>query len=288
MQKDNGILKVLELINITRGLFEGKEVNNPRLSAELLLADTLNIPRINLYLDFEKPLSDTELTSFHEKVRRRLNHEPIQYILGYTEFYGLKFKVSPHVLIPRPETELLVDKAIELLSSSGISNPKLLEIGTGSGCITIAIAKKIDCKINALDINEGTLEIAKFNANINKVDEKINFIYKDFTHLVNLDDYNLVLGNPPYIPLSEYNRLPSEIRDFEPRHALTDEGDGLKYYRDIINISLNSKNKVKVLLEIGDEKRSLIEKLLMNHGIRNYEFFKDLMGMERVVYYEVN
>lgn len=288
MQKDNGNLKVLELINITRGLFEGKGVNNPRLCAELLLADTLSIPRINLYLDFEKPLNEKELDSFREKVRRRLNHEPIQYILGYTEFYGLKFKVDQHVLIPRPETELLVDKVTEQVTSSGITNPKLLEIGTGSGCISIAVAKKIDCNIDAIDINEGILEIAKFNSDINKVDEKLNLIKKNFTDLANLDDYLLVFSNPPYIPINEYNSLPEEIKNFEPRHALTDEGDGLKYYRDILNISLNSKNRKKLFLEIGDGKRKFIENLLLNNNIKNYEFFKDLMGMERVVYYEVN
>jgi release factor glutamine methyltransferase len=269
-------------------VFEGKDINNPRLSAELLLADTLSIPRINLYLDFEKPLNEKELNSFREKVRRRLNHEPIQYILGYTEFYGLKFKVDQHVLIPRPETELLVDKVIELVTSSGITNPKLLEIGTGSGCISIAVAKKVDCMIDALDINEGTLEIAKFNANINKVYEKINLFKNNFADLANLDDYFLVYSNPPYIPINEYKSLPEEIKNFEPRHALTDEGDGLKYYRNILNISLNSKNRVKILLEIGDGKKSLIENLFLNTKIRNYEFFKDLMGIERVVYYEVN
>ena len=269
-------------------MFEGKDVNNPRLSAELLLADTLNIPRINLYLDFEKPLNENELNSFREKVKRRLNHEPIQYILGYTEFYGLKFKVDPRVLIPRPETELLVEKTIEMLYSSGIPNPKILEIGTGSGCISIAVAKKNDCMIDAIDINEGTLEIAKFNSSIHKVDKKINFMGKNFIDLASLDDYTLVLCNPPYIPIDEYNSLPEEIRNFEPRNALTDESDGLNFYRNIISISLNSKNKVKLLLEIGDGKKPLIENLLMNHNIGNYEFFKDLMGMERVVYFKVN
>lgn len=288
MQNNNNILKVLDLLKITRSVFESKGVNNPRLSAELLLADTLKIPRINLYVDFEKPLNENELTAFREKVKRRMNHEPIQYILGYCEFYGLRFKVDPHVLIPRPETELLVDKASEILASSREGKPRILEIGTGSGCISIALAKKIECYIDAIDVNEGTLKIAKFNAGIHNVEGKISFFEKNFTSFTCFENYDLIISNPPYIPIKEYESLPEEIKYFEPKNALTDDFDGLNFYRNIIKISLNSDNKVKLLLEIGDGKRPLVENLLTTHEIRYYEFYKDLNGIDRVVYFEVN
>jgi len=281
---ENKTWNILDLIKVTENLFKEKSIDNARLNTELLLADTLKTQRINLYLDFEKPLKENELREFREKVKRRLNREPVQYIIGNTEFYGLKFKVNPGVLIPRQETELLVDKCIETAHSIGGSNPRILEVGTGSGCISISIAKNTDCRIDAIDISGETLSAAKENSEMHGIQDKITFAKKNFfTDVDKFDGYEIVVSNPPYIPLDEYNSLPEEIGSFEPRHALTDEKDGLVFYRKIIEVLKNTHSAVKVLLEIGDGKDQIVKELLDTNKIKKYTFCKDLLNINRVV-----
>jgi release factor glutamine methyltransferase len=278
---------ILDLLKVTEVLLKEKNIDNARLNAELLLADTLNTERINLYLDFEKPLSETELTELRDKVRRRLNHEPVQYIIGHSEFYGLKFKVNSDVLIPRQETELLVEKCIELIKSYGPAILKILEIGTGSGCISISIAKNIECIIDAIDINETSINTAEENSEANGTRDRITFTAKNFLNDINnFDGYNIIICNPPYIPIDEYNSLSEEIRNFEPKHALTDDKDGLSFYKKIIDIMKETKNPVKVLLEIGDGKKQIVKELLDKNSITKYSFFKDLINIDRVLYIE--
>src|SRR5688572_5911312 len=181
--KDNQAVKtwkILDLLKVTEEHFRKNNIESPRLNAELLLSGTLNTKRINLYLDFEKPLTESELTDYREKIRRRLTCEPVQYILGEAEFYGLKIKVNPDVLIPRQETELLVDKALEMIHNDRLENPNILEIGTGSGCISIAIASKVLCNITAIDISRKALETASENSAANNTTTKITFEHKDF------------------------------------------------------------------------------------------------------------
>ncbi|MGA2668498.1 MAG: peptide chain release factor N(5)-glutamine methyltransferase [Ignavibacteria bacterium] len=276
---------ILELLKVTENLFKEKNIDNARLNAEMMLADTLNMKRIDLYLDFEKPLDEHELTQFRDKVRRRLNREPLQYILGYSEFYGLKFKVNQTVLIPRPETELIVEKCIELIGSSELPDVRIMEIGTGSGCISISIAKNSDCKINAIDIDEETLSAGKENSAVHGTEDKINFMKMNFiADLKDFKGYNIVISNPPYIPIDEYNSLPEEIRNFEPGQALTDGKDGLVFYRKMIDLLKNTKNPVKILLEIGDGKKQIVKELLDENGIKQYTFYKDLLNIDRVLY----
>ena len=150
---------ILEILKVTENALREKGIDNPRLNAEALLADTLNTERINLYLDFEKPLKESEISAYRDKIKRRLKHEPLQYIRGFVEFYGMSIKVNPSVLIPRHETELLVEKSIEIIAQQ--NNPRILEIGTGSGCIATTVAAKLDCKIDAIDISEEALGVLK-------------------------------------------------------------------------------------------------------------------------------
>jgi release factor glutamine methyltransferase len=193
--------------------------------------------------------------------------------------------VNPGVLIPRQETEVLVDKCLELIRSSGMVNPRILEIGTGSGCISISIAKNTDCTIDAIDVDDESLSTAHRNSESHNVQEKINFSVKNFfTDIHNFDGYDFVLSNPPYIPLDEYNSLPDEIQKFEPEHALTDNSDGLVFYRKIIEVLKNTKNAVKVLLEIGDGKEQIVKELLNKNGIKKFSFFKDLININRVLF----
>ncbi len=285
MEQSQKTWQVLELLKVTENLLKEKNIENPRLNAELLLCDVLKEPRIKLYIDFEKPVSEDEISKYRAKIKRRLNREPLQYILGYTEFYGLRFNLTPDVLIPRPETEILVEKAVELISSFEMINPKILEIGTGSGCVAVSIASKVNCSIDAIDISNKALAVARNNAVLNKTADKINFLNKNFLDDVkSLEDYDVVISNPPYIPVLEMDTVGEEIKDFEPRHALTDENEGLSFYKSVFNLVKTSRKPVKVFLEIGDGKRKKIEALLNETGINNYEFYKDYHGIDRVLY----
>jgi release factor glutamine methyltransferase len=278
---------VLDIIKVTEKLFADKGIANPRLNAELLLAETLQTGRMSLYLNFDKPLTENELSGFRSKVKRRLQREPLQYIIGKTEFYGLEFKVSPAVLIPRQETELLVDTALGIIKSSGLVNPKILDIGTGSGCITIAIASKTDCRIDAIDISEDALETALKNSSDNNTSGKITFSKKDILKdSIDFGTYDLIISNPPYIAASEMETLQPEVRQFEPGTALTDGGDGTVFYKRIFDLALNSSKPVKLLLELGDGKAGIIKDLTNNYTFGKIEIYKDLIGIQRVLYIE--
>ncbi len=275
---------VLDLLKVSENLLKEKNIENPRLNAELLLCDVLKEPRINLYLNFEKPLNETEISDYRAKIRRRLNREPLQYILGFTEFYGMKFKVTPDVLIPRPETEILVEKAIELISFEAI-NPNILEIGTGSGCISIAVASKVNCNIDAIDISSKALEIAKQNSETHSASSKINFTNKDIlTDYNNFNSYDIVLSNPPYISAVEMDTMQDEVKNHEPQIALTDKMQGLSFYKKIFELFKATTSKTKMLIETGDGKRNAVEQILKDTNINNFIFHKDYHGIDRVLY----
>jgi release factor glutamine methyltransferase len=285
MEQTQKTWRVLEILKVTESLLRDKNIENPRLNAELLLCDVLNEPRIKLYLDFEKPLSSNEIDEYRSKIKRRINREPLQYILGYTEFFGLRFNVTPDVLIPRPETEILVEKAVEMISSFEMMNPKILEIGTGSGCIAISIANKVNCLIDAIDISNDALNVAKSNAGLHKTTAKINFLNKNFLdYFKNFEGYDIVISNPPYIPAGEMETVQDEIKNFEPRYALTDDNKGLSFYNHVFNLIKADNNPLKIFLEIGDGKRSTIEELMNKSEIENYIFYKDYHGIDRVLF----
>ncbi|HEY3251210.1 MAG TPA: peptide chain release factor N(5)-glutamine methyltransferase [Ignavibacteria bacterium] len=276
--------KILELLKTTEELFKKYSIENPRLNAELLLAGTLNTERIKLYLDFEKPLTDNELAEFRNKVKRRLNYEPVQYILGEAYFFGRKFKVNPSVLIPRPETELLVEKTIEKAKGNNLSNPAILEIGAGSGCISISVAGSIDCHIDAIELNDDAILTAQENSELNGVSDKICFKRSDFLNEnINIDNYDIVISNPPYIAKDDVNQLPDEIKNFEPHLSLTDCSDGLEFYRRIFELYNSAIKKPFILLEIGDGKKTAVERLINNYTIKNYTIHKDLLNIYRVL-----
>jgi release factor glutamine methyltransferase len=281
--------KLIELLKVSENLLREKGVDNPRLNAELMLADVLKVDRINLYLDFEKPLNDEEISRYKEVIKRRLNKEPLQYILGFTEFWGLKFEVNSSVLIPRPETEMLVEKTIDIIKSDKLENPKILEIGTGSGCIAVALGKSVNCNIEAIDINPKTLETAARNAAMHNVRNSISFLNKDiFKDYTNFNNFDLVLSNPPYIHPETYSRLQAEINQFEPRIAITDNKNGLTFYEKIIELSKNNKSHCTILLEIGDGRSEEVKNIFTKRGIKDYRIYNDLQKIPRVIEYEVN
>ena len=275
--------------------------------AELLFSEILKTDRLSLYLDKDRLLDKACGLKVSSVMRRRIKGEPIQYILGKTEFMGLEFKVGPDVLIPRPETEILVETAIKLSSvvripssvyrrpsfvnggSSSIIN--ILDIGTGSGCIAVSLAKSLPgAKVDAIDISPEALEIAKQNALLNNV--TVNFIHGDLFNIfkrttndgVRTTKYNLIVSNPPYIPSEQISRLQPEIQ-YEPRISLDGGTDGLDFYRRMIyDAPAHLEQGGYLLLEAGLRQMPAIKIILENsRKFEIIEVVKDYNNIDRVV-----
>ena len=202
------MLTVLDALKKTTEYLEKKGIESARVNAEIMLAYILKCKRLQLYLSFDRPLNENEKNLYREFLQRRVNHETVQYITGIVGFYGLEFQVNKSVLIPRPETEILVETIIENTNENEETN--ILDIGTGSGNIAITLAKHLpNSKITAIDKSKDALKIAVKNSELNNVKEQINFIENDILNNQNLFDnvFDLVVSNPPYISKKEYNNL---------------------------------------------------------------------------------
>lgn len=282
------MLTVLESLKLSTDFLEKRGIDSPRLNAELLLAEILNCKRLDLYLKFDLPLKENEVDLYREWISRRCKFEPLQYITGKVEFYGLLFKVTRNVLIPRPETEILVEEVLKY--SKEKHGLKILDIGTGSGNIPIALAKNLDnAEIFSADVSDKAIEIAKENAILNGVDSKIRFLHSDINHIrFNTGFFDLIVSNPPYVSIDEYSTLQKEITNYEPAIALTDNNDGLDFYRLIAERS-NSilKRGGKIYLEIGQGQNSAVEKILSSNNFINIHSVKDYQQIDRIVHGEL-
>lgn len=274
---------VIDLLKWTAGYLEEKNFDHARLNAERLLCHVLHWRRVDLYLQFDRPLSADELTAFKQLLKRRLTHEPLQYIIGESEFFSLSFLVGPGALIPRPETELLVEKAIEFARPS--AGCRILDLGTGSGCIAVSLAVHLpQARIVAIDQSAKALELAQANARRNGVADRIEFLSWDFTSPTSpfTAAFDVVVANPPYIRQSDYERLPEEIKNFEPAEALLAGRDGLDGYRAIqrrLSEWLNPGGRA--FLEIGADQA---EEML--HLFPQANFLTDLAGRHRLAIIE--
>jgi release factor glutamine methyltransferase len=275
---------VQRVLNWTICYFTSKNIPEPRLSAELLLAHALNNKRIELYLQFERILTPGELAGYRSFIQRRLQREPVQYILGETEFMGLPFKVNPAVLIPRPDTELLVDCAIEYLKEVNIPRPRILDVGAGSGCIAISLAKFFpDAEVWAVEQSTDALAVAEGNARRNEV--KIQFVNNDFfDYIPGLNiKFNIVVTNPPYVSDNDWEALQAEIRHFEPRQALWGGSDGFDFYRRFIPLLEEIlETNGAAMMETGYNQAQDVAEMLKD---RNFyvDIRKDYRQIERVV-----
>jgi release factor glutamine methyltransferase len=269
------------------GFLDRRGVESPRLNAERLLASVLHVGRTDLYLRFDQPLLPAEREAYKSMLVRRAAHEPLQYILGETEFMSLPFRVSPKVLIPRPETEILVEGVVGDFRGRG--PVRILDVGTGSGAIAVSLAKCLpDAVVDGVDVDSEILDLAKFNAERNGVAKRVRFVAADvvkegFENCVS-PPYDAVVSNPPYVSAREWEDLPKEIRNFEPRRALCDEGDGLTFYRIIAGKAkaVLSKNG-SLYFEIGFGQRDQVFGILREKGFRGLESRPDLNGIDRVV-----
>jgi len=254
---------VLEVIQKSTEFLARKGVESPRRHAELLLAHVLKLPRMKLYLNFERVLRDAETDATRELVRRRSLREPLQHIIGMAQFAEWEMAVSRHVLVPRPETELLAEAGWQFLSTLN-SQPAALDFGTGSGCIAIALAAKCpNARVTALDVSTDALVVARQNAERNGVGERIEFVESDgFTALATAQRFDLIISNPPYIPSAEIATLQPEVRDFDPHNALDGGADGLDFYRRLADEATDRLEVGgKLMVEFGDGQASSLEKL---------------------------
>ncbi len=258
---------------------------------ELLFSQTLGCDLFTLRLNKDRRLARKESSFIASALKRRIKGEPLQYILGETEFMGLRFKLDKRVLIPRPETELIVEKAIRLVRSYGLEVRDLdvLDLGTGSGCIAVSLAKFLpEVKITATDISKEALDVARENAKLNNV--SINFLQADFFSIYNLQPmtYNLIISNPPYIAEAEIDSLQPEIR-YEPRIALNGGADGLDFYRRLaVEIPCHMKEKGLLVLEMGFGQSGAVKsifkmsgKLIEKESIRDYNNIERVLVLER-------
>jgi release factor glutamine methyltransferase len=255
---------VLEAIQKSAGFLGQKNVESPRLQAELLLAHLLKIPRLKLYLNFERALTTSETDALRELIKRRSRREPLQHLVGSTSFCGYEIAVNRHALVPRPETELLAELGWQFLSALHSQSSAALDFGTGTGCIAIALASECpDAKIVATDLSTYALALAKENAARNQVAERIEFLPGDgFTALPARTPFDLIISNPPYIPSAEIATLPPEVRDFDPHAALDGGADGLDFYRKISTEAERFlKPDGKIMVEFGDGQADAIKRI---------------------------
>jgi release factor glutamine methyltransferase len=254
-----------------------------RLDAEVLLMRYLKTDRLQLLLHPERELSEEEIAEFNLWVERRRRDEPVAYILGEKEFWSLAFEVGPEVLIPRPETECLIEEALKRCSGGG-GDLRIIDIGTGSGAIGVVLAMELPAsRVVATDVSPGALEVARRNALRHGVAGRMDFVEGDLFASV-AGDFDLIVSNPPYIPDDVYPLLPAGIRDFEPRGALTAGPDGTAFHRRIIREGAGRLAAGgRIFLEIGEGQRGLVEALFAEESC--YEeilFRRDYAGMDRV------
>lgn len=258
-------------------------IAEPRREANSLLAFALRKDRTFLITHNIDELSDAEEAAFQAILKRRAAREPLQYITGRQEFYGLDFTVTPAVLIPRPETETIVEQAIGILNAQ--ADPRFCEIGVGSGCISVAILHNVEqAAAVGLDISEKALKIAHLNAENHRVSERLDLRVSDVFSRLTGEKFDLIVSNPPYIPRADIAELQAEVRDFEPLNALTDGGSGLSIIERIIRGAPRFlKPRGFLLIEIGIHQAAAVKEAFDGKLWRGVEILPDLQGIPRTV-----
>jgi len=271
-------------------MLSSKRIERARLEAELLLAHILELRKEDLIIHPNQELTDPQEENFQQLIERRCRKEPLAYIVGQREFWSLEFKVTPKVLIPRPETEGVVERLLHLAGDEAYEKAiRILDVGTGSGILAIVAALEFPkARVTAVDNSDDALEVARGNALRHQVADRVEILEMDLMRGWDLppnDCYDYILSNPPYIPSKELEQLMPDVRDYEPRAALDGGPDGLACYRCIVaNAFPYLKPGGHLIFEVGDDQAGLVKQSLQAHGGWNeIEVIQDLSGRDRVV-----
>ena len=274
----------LDIFNKSVDYLKKNGVPSPLLDTEYIFSDVLKVSRNTLKYSMSREIKEENKDKIREMlVLRAKKRKPLQYILGEWEFYGLPFKVSEGVLIPRADTEILVEQCIQLMRE--VEEPNILDIGSGTGAISIAIANELkSSSVTGIDINEKAIELANKNKTLNKI-KNINFVKSNLFENLDKDfKYDLIVSNPPYISKNEYETLMPEVKNYEPQNALTDLGDGLYFYREISKLAGEYlKDTGYLAYEIGYNQAKDVTKILQNNNFDILSVIKDYGGNDRVV-----
>jgi len=275
---------VRDILRKTETYFLEKGVDSPRLCAQVLVSSGLGLDRLGLFMDMDRPLRPAELDSVRPLVARRGKGEPLAYIIGEREFFSLAFEVGPDVLIPRPETEMLVEQALAL---HGVDEAvRFADLGTGSGCLAVTLAVKLPASHGtALDLSPGALAIARRNAARHGVEDRLSFVQDTFSGLPSVPGgYHLVVSNPPYVSQEEFAELSVEVARFEPLSALVPGEGGLEAYPEVAAAAHGTLAPGGVvMLEIGWRQGQAVRGILESAGFKDAAVLKDLAGLDRVV-----
>ena len=277
------VWRIIDLIEWGEDYFKQHKFDSPKQEIEWLLCDLLDHKRVDLYINFEQKVPNDKLALLKKWIKKRLKRMPLQYITGVTEFYGNKYFLNDDVLIPRPETERLVDISLECINK--LSHPRILEVGTGSGCISISIALiRGDAKILSIDISQNALNKAEENSDYHKTNN-VKFLNLDFLKEIPSDRFDIIVSNPPYIPLEEMKNIMIDVKEYEPEIALTDFNDGLVFYDRFADLgSKLLKKEGWMVLEVGiDDHPEKVAKLFKSKGYSNIELVSDYNKDKRVL-----
>lgn len=278
-------MTIREIIFQATAQLEGAGIPSARLDAEVLLAFCLNCDRLDLIKNPERLLNNAEQTSFRAFISRRLHHEPVAYITGRKAFWSFTLEVNSDVLIPRPDTEVIVEETLDVFRVHSVDQPRILDIGTGSGAIALALAAEIPgAQITATDISVAALKVAKKNALALGLDHSITFLHGDLFAPVR-GTFDLIVSNPPYIGADEYEILPAGVKDFEPCQALFAGKTGLEFYENLVyQAKKHLKEKGWLLLEIGYKQTKEVRTIMeMSEFYDSIDVRTDYAGLSRVI-----
>ena len=275
------MIALVEVLQKSAALFKEKGIDSPRLDAELIVGSVLELDRVALYLQHDRPLAEQEVDRIRGLVRRRARREPLAYVLGHREFWSMDLVVRPGVLVPRPDTETLVEAALELVPEG--ERFFVADVGTGSGAVALAIAKeRPEARVFATDIADEALRVAKENATRLGLESRVAFLKGPLLDPIPADrPIDLIVSNPPYIPTDDIAGLMPDVRDYEPRVALDGGADGLDVIRALVSAAARARRGIAI--EVGAGQAETVSALVRKAGFPEVRTRKDLAGIGRVV-----
>lgn len=276
-------MKVKEIITLGKKELEKSNIENPLFEAKSLFTNLLGKEEVYLITNLEDEILESELEKYKSAIKKRCEHMPFAYIVGFKEFMGLKYMVDENTLIPRPETEGIIEYILNMYNMN--SSLKILEIGVGSGCISVTLAKYLkNAKIIGVDINELAIKKAEENALYHNVGDRVNFIKSDIYENIHDSNFDIIVSNPPYIASDIIETLEEDVKKYEPVIALDGGKDGMDFYKQIV---INSKQYIKkggeIIFEIGYDQGKKVKDLLQANEYKNVKVIKDLSWLDRIV-----